>query len=153
MVLFASDANNRAGRAGLDRPFRIGIDNSNIWVTQAGGRVTILHRNGQALCQGRMSRDTTAVRALAGPRWPCLGLALYASTELEEVTQMRRNRSVAIRMRPSLELTKESDDIDRCDRVQIAELVAEAKGEEPPHVPLPRRSTRWSSSPRPSSRR
>jgi hypothetical protein len=69
MALFARDANNRAGRAGLDRPFRIGIDNSNIWVTQAGGRVTVLHRNGP----GPVPRGSSQMTYALPPPVPIYG--------------------------------------------------------------------------------
>ncbi len=53
--------------------------------------------------------------------------------ELEQTAQMGRERLLAARMRSRFELADESDDIVRCDRVQIAELGAEAKRQEPLH--------------------
>jgi hypothetical protein len=54
--------------------------------------------------------------------------------ELEQVAQMRRQRLVAIGARPGFELAKECDDIVRRDRVRVAQLVAEPKGQESLHV-------------------
>ena len=51
--------------------------------------------------------------------------------ELEQTAQMRRQRFVAARLRSGFKLAQEGDDIVRRDRVQVAELVAEAKGHEP----------------------
>ena len=51
--------------------------------------------------------------------------------ELEQTAQMRRQRFVAAGLRSGFKLAQESDDIVRRDRVQVAELVAEAKGYEP----------------------
>ena len=44
---------------------------------------------------------------------------------------MRRQRLLAAGLRSGFKLAQESDDIVRRDRVQVAELVAEAKGQEP----------------------
>src|SRR5713226_2542502 len=54
--------------------------------------------------------------------------------ELEETAQMGRQRLVSTWQRSGLELTKEGDDIVRRDRVQVAQLVAEAKGQELLHI-------------------
>src|SRR5271155_4057041 len=51
--------------------------------------------------------------------------------ELEQTAQMRRQRFVAAGLRSGFKLAQESHDIVRRDRVQVPELVAEAKGREP----------------------
>jgi hypothetical protein len=49
--------------------------------------------------------------------------------ELEQTAQMRRQRFVAAGLRSGFKLAQESDDIVRRNSVQVAELVAEAKGQ------------------------
>jgi hypothetical protein len=51
--------------------------------------------------------------------------------ELEQAAQMRRQRLVAAGLRSGFKLAQESNDIVRRDRVQVAELVAEAEDYEP----------------------